>query len=163
MPQLNRFRAFFLDKFWPESWGSFDPKIAPDELLYRRFSRKAFVNGRLMPAALTFPKISVNRSKYSDSNDALKAGCCEGEAQWQLGIFSFMAGHIPIRVHCVDTNRTFQFQVEHKPRNGCFAHSEVVTLSLPTGVEVDQPTSKVRAIFRAKITQVALIMKRAED
>lgn len=157
--RLSGFRTFFLNRIWRNDWRSFDRKIPKTELLYRRFSRSCLVNGKLTPAALKFPKISCCRSKYTDAKGILTRGCCEGKARPELGVFTFLAGHIPDRLHCAAMNRDFQFLVEHVPCNGCFAHSEINTYILPSGMEIDEPTTTVKAIFRAKIIQSALIVK----
>jgi hypothetical protein len=128
-----------------------DQEFAEGELLFRRYKAEYFPNGRLLPAAFRFPRVSFNREKYSKPEDVLHPDCCDGqklEDGW--GVLECSPTNLPTPIDGQD-GRTFQFEPIHKPLKCCYAHTEVCC---KTGGEfVDEPSKKVRETFRVRLAE----------
>jgi hypothetical protein len=128
-----------------------DQMFTDGELLYRRYRMEHFQNQQLLPSAFKFPRQSFNRQKYSTPQDVLHADCCEGKRLpdgW--GVLECSATDLPMPISGYD-GRTFQFQPVHTPLECCYAHTEVCC---KVGDElVDNPSPKVKEIFRVRLAQ----------
>ena len=133
--------------------------FAPGELLYRRYREEHFQNQQLLPAAFRFPRQSFNREKYSTPEDVLHSDCCDGQKlQDGWGVLECSSTDLPTPIDGQD-GKTFQFEPIHKPTECCFAHTEVHCKT--AGEFVDEPSRKVKEIFRVKLAQRMSVRIRA--
>ena len=107
------------------------------EFLYLRFGREDFVQGQLAPAAVRFPKTSVNRGSLSEPEDALFD---EGGKYDGLGVVEFAVSDIPEKVE-QQQGPAYVFFMSHVPFEDNYAHSEIWSDQLPaTAVSLPTPT-----------------------
>jgi hypothetical protein len=110
-----------------------------------------FQNQQLLPSAFKFPRQSFNREKYSTPEDVLHADCCEGKKlQDGWGVLECSSTSLPTPINGQD-GRTFQFEPIHRPLDCCFARTELCCKA--GGESVDEPSPKVREIFRVRLAQ----------
>lgn len=135
-----------------------DQIFDPDERLFRRYPKMSLINGRPVPLAMTFEEhsgISVNRSKYSEPQDVLEPDCCDGVGRPQCVVLEIHSSDVPQEIPTTDgTGRVFQFRIAHKPRDTCFAHSEIWCnregdIQLP----YEKPPKHVKNLFRVELAQ----------
>jgi hypothetical protein len=132
-----------------------DQEFTNGELLYRRYRGEHFQNQQLLPAAFKFPRQSFNREKYSRPEDVLHSDCCDGKKlQGGWGVLECSSTNLPTPIDGQD-GRTFQFEPIHKPLACCYAHTEVCC---KVGDEfIDEPSRKVRELFRLRLAQVMTV------
>ncbi|MEQ1946442.1 MAG: hypothetical protein ABL995_04600 [Bryobacteraceae bacterium] len=133
-----------------------EPAFDPNELLYRRFSPEHIQDGGFLPAAFPFPRLSLNRSKFSELEDVLHPDCCNGRALSNWGIVAFAARDLPTPIPGAD-DRQFDFSLKHVPLECCYAHSEIFCEA--DGVEIPKPSAKVRERFRVELALRSTIRK----
>jgi len=126
-----------------------------DEHLYRRIPRKWTFSGRVVPPLMIPLKlgVSVNRSKYSEPQDVLERECCDGNDRTDCVVLDIYVRDIPREITSAD-GRVYRFSPVHRPRETCYAHSEVwsVEVSDRSGEHVEPPKN-VRDQFRALLAQ----------
>src|ERR1700734_3495427 len=99
---------------------SFDP----DEFLYRRYALVHFVDGRVLPQSISFPKPSFNRSKFSRPEDVLHVDCCDGKELPGWGVLESSTSDLSVSAESGDKRR-FTLYPKHVPKPTCYAHSEL--------------------------------------
>jgi hypothetical protein len=132
-----------------------DPVFSPDEDLYIRFSRIAN-DGKVELVDLKVPGQSVNRSKYS-------------KPQWVLlsnwpkfinhGFGSFKVGEVPVVLQLPNTNPLY-FQVEHKPLEDNYSHSEICAYkdNLFTISATEKTNKSLKLEFRSQLRVVSIFL-----
>ena len=104
------------------------------------------MNGQLDPAAIRFPKQSVNRGSLSEPEDVLfhEDGKYDG-----LGAIEFKVADIPERV--VANQTTYIFFLNHVPHEINYAHSEIWSDRDPQTREYKEPSRSVKLEFRIQL------------
>lgn len=132
-----------------------DPAFAPTERLYRRFRVILYTEDGevdlepVLAQALTFPGISVNRSKYSLQFDVLYPRNCSE------GVLVFPVSAIPAALHLpAKPTRAFSFWPEHVPCDGNYAHSEIRAGENGQVLDPKQPPPSIRTSFRVAVGQM---------
>jgi hypothetical protein len=123
----------------------------PDELLYRRYSLVHIVNGQVAPQSISFPKPSLNRSRFSRPEDVLHVDCCNGKELTGWGVLESNASDLRVSAESGDS-RTFTLYPKHVPEPTCYAHSEL-WCSSPTSEDA-KPTDSVKEKLRIKLSRV---------
>jgi hypothetical protein len=124
-----------------------------DEGLYRRYQVEHFVNGILSNIGLPFPNISVNRGSCSEPDDVLWHDKEERRFDgW--GVLGFAVSEARMELQTGD-GRVLDFDLEHKPLDLNYSHSEIVCLDRSSGNELSTPSRKVQKEYRAKLSQAA--------
>jgi hypothetical protein len=125
------------------------PGFDPDEFLYLRYAREHWVGGQLDPAGLRFPKTSVNRSRFSEPEDALfsEIGKYNG-----LGVVRFGVWEIPPRVD-QDQGPTYVFFMKHVPLDDNYSHSEIWSDHGPNAGDYRAPSKTAKLRFRLGLCQ----------
>jgi hypothetical protein len=124
--------------------------FAASECLYLRYGREDFLNGELTPSSIRFPRTSVNRSLYSQPEDALFSE--EGKYNG-LGVVEFMVSCIPPRIS-QDQGPAFLFFPRHVPLADNFSHSEMWSRQDTPESQPDtyrEPSKTVKLTFRIQI------------
>jgi len=128
-----------------------DQVFAEGELLYRRYRAEHFQNQQLLPSAFRFPRQSFNREKFSAPENVLHIDCCDGKTlQDGWGVLECSSTNLPTPIDSQD-GRTFQFEPVHRPLECCYAHTEVCCTA--RGEFVEEPSPKVRELFRVRLAQ----------
>ena len=123
--------------------------FSDSEDVFRRFETRHFANGELLPAAVPFPRASVNRSKYSRAEDVLFSddGGYDGH-----GVFAFASRDLPKGVDRAGT--PFDFALEHVPLESNYSHSELACSSPLRQVKPDLvPSKTAKSQFRADLSK----------
>jgi hypothetical protein len=130
-----------------------DQGFGDGELLYRRYRREDLVDGKIVDASFRFPRLSVNRSKYSEPEDALfsEDGSFDG-----LGVLEVRVDVISIRL-LDDSGAAFVFYPWHVPLDRNYSHSEVWCDREQARGEQVVPSSTAKKKIRAKISQHAKV------
>jgi len=128
-------------------------QVLPDfdggETLYLRYGREDFVQGQLAPAAIRFPRTSVNRGILSEPEDALFA---EDGKYNGLGVVEFKVSDIPPTI-VQEQGPTYAFFMQHVPHTDNYAHSEIWSdHAIRTG-NYREPSKTVKLEFRIQICQ----------
>ena len=131
------------------------------ELLYRRYRRGDFVNGKFLKTAFPFPRMSFNRGKYSRPEDVLHPDCSNGVRYTDFGVFEFSVGDVPVSLPVSSDSRIFQFLIQHVPLATCYAHSEL-SCHL-NGQEKDEPPQSVKQVLRAIVSEKCRIRLSAPE
>jgi hypothetical protein len=124
----------------------------PDEFLYRRYSVVHFVDGHVLPQAISFPKPSFNRSRFSRPEDALHIDCCGGKQLspgW--GVLESRAANLRVSAELGDRRR-FTMYPKHVPLPTCYAHSELWCAS-PLDSEDAKPSSSAKEKLRILLSR----------
>jgi hypothetical protein len=126
-----------------------DPVFTPDELLFRRYLRNQWVDGKFASTGFSLKEpCSVNRSKYSEPADVL----VNEEGQYEgMGVLSFAVGNIPATL--TQNGNAFDFFPKHTPETINYAHSEVWATLPQDRDNHTEPNSAIRKLFRAKLSQ----------
>ena len=105
-----------------------DPNFGADERLFRRYPKKALVNGKPVPLTILplDSGVSVNRGNYSEPQDVLEPDCCDGHARSGYVVLDIHVSDIPEMIVTEDgAERVFRFGLSHEPRDTCYPHSEI--------------------------------------
>ena len=129
-----------------------------EELLYRRYLSVHFVEGQLLPQTFRFPKQSFNRSKFSNPEDVLHIGCCDGNPLFpsveSWGVLQCRVSAIPTPIDS-SNGEGFHFFPKHVPKPTCYAHSELwCRRESSSSGDYDSPPASVREKFRIKLARV---------
>lgn len=128
-------------------------QVLPDfdggEPLYLRYGREDFVEGQLAPAAIRFPKTSVNRGSLSEPEDVLFA---EDGKYNGLGVVEFDVSDIPPNV-VQEQGPTYVFFMRHVPHVDNYAHSEIWSDHATQTGNYREPTKTVKLKFRIHLCQ----------
>lgn len=134
-----------------------DPNFDPGERLFRRHPKAALFNGKPVPLTMLSmdSEVSTNRSKYSEPQDVLEPDCCDGNARSGYVVLDIHVSDVPEMIPAQDgTRRVFRFRVVHKPKDTCFAHTEIrCNQHGDIGKPHEEPPKHVRDIFRAEIAR----------
>jgi hypothetical protein len=96
-----------------------------DEVLYRRYSKDAIVEGQVVPQSISFPKPSFNRSRFSRPEDVLHIDCCGGkQLSSGLGVLESRVSNLRKSAESGD-KRVYRMYPKHVPNETCYAHSEL--------------------------------------
>jgi hypothetical protein len=125
---------------------SFDP----DEFLYRRYALVHFVDGRVLPQSISFPKPSFNRSKFSGPEDVLHVDCCGGKELFGWGVVEGRASDLSVSAESGD-KRKFTLYPKHVPEPSCYAHSEL-WCSSPSSEDA-RPTESAKEKLRILLSR----------
>lgn len=125
------------------------PEFDGNESLYLRYSREHFVEGQLAPAAIRFPKTSVNRGSLSEAEDVLfsREGAYNG-----LGAVELKVSDMPGRVS-QEQGPTYLFFMQHVPLDENYAHSEIWSDQEPGTGTYRAPSKTVKLKFRVSLCQ----------
>jgi hypothetical protein len=128
------------------------PVFDPNEQLYLRYRREHWVDGQLLPAGLRFPKTSVNRSRFSEPEDALfsEVGKYNG-----LGVVRFGVSEIPPRI-AQPQGPAYVFFVAHAPLEENYSHSEIWSDHQPRTGEYKEPSKTAKLLFRIGLCRTIL-------
>jgi hypothetical protein len=142
--------------------------FAGDELLYRRYSREHFVNGKLLPAAFRFAETSgpsFNRSAFSKPEDVLHPDCCGGQRLLHYGILQCAVSDLPSPLIAEAEGTPYFFSPRHKPEPTCYAHTEVWCRRARAEIKEGplQPPKAIRERFRIELAKVLTINRIASD
>ena len=124
-----------------------------DELLYFRYGLDEFIDGRLVSAAIHFPRVSVNRSTLSEPQDVLFD---ENGAYRGLGVIEFRVSDVPNEIDG-ENNSAFVFTINHVPEELNYSHSEVWSTRAPGSSELKEPSKSVKLKFRIALSGKARI------
>lgn len=81
----------------------------------------------------------------------MHADCCDGkQLQDGWGVLECSSTDLPTPINGQD-GRTFQFEPIHRPLDCCYAHTEACCKA--GGEFVDEPSPKVKEIFRVRLAQ----------
>jgi hypothetical protein len=126
-----------------------DQVFSQDELLYRRCISDHLHDNRIVDASFNFPGTSVNRSKYSQPEDALLsddgqfAGC---------GVLEFAVESIPAQIEDGEGVRFVCFP-KHVPQDDNYSHSEIWCEREEHRGVLANPSSATKKKFRAMLSQ----------
>lgn len=126
-----------------------DQTFDEEELFFRRYRSDHFPNRQLLPSAFRFPHQSFNRAKYSVPEDVLHIDCCDGKklaGGW--GVLQCSLKDLRT-VLSLPGSEVFEFVTVHKPRDCCYAHTELWCRS--NGAFVKEPSPKVKETFRVQL------------
>lgn len=126
-----------------------DQNFGKDELLYRRFLSEHLVNGKVLDACFRFPRPSVNRSKYSEPEDALFS---EDGSLDRFGVLEFRVDIVSVRL-TDDSGTAFVFFPCHVPLDRNFSHSEIWCEHEQTRGQQVTPSLTAKKKIRAMICQ----------
>ena len=117
--------------------------------MYLRYRREHWVNGQLAPSGVRFPRTSVNRSGFSEPEDALfsELGSYNG-----LGVVRFMVSGIPPRI-TQSQGPPYVFFMRHAPLDNNYSHSEVWSDHEHRTGEYKEPSKTVKLQFRILLCQ----------
>jgi len=125
------------------------PDFDGGEPLYLRYGREDFVEGQLAPAAIRFPKTSVNRGSLSEPEDALFA---EDGKYNGMGVVQFEVSDIPDRI-VQEQGPTYVFFMRQVPHSDNYSHSEIWSdHAIQTG-NYREPSKTVKLKFRIHLCQ----------
>jgi hypothetical protein len=130
-----------------------DRPVLPDfdavEVLYLRYFSDHFVDGQLSPAAIRFPKQSVNRGLHSEPEDCLfsEQGIYNG-----LGVVDFQIADVPAKVS-QPQGPAYIFFLRHVPLPDNYAHSEIWSDQAPGSGDYREPSKTVKLEFRVRLCQ----------
>lgn len=135
-----------------------DHTFDPDEHLFRRYPKRYLVNGKPVPITMQFEAdsgISVNRSRYSQPQDVLEPDCCDGESRPECVVLDIHCDEVPKEITTKDgSGRVFRFRLAHKPKELCFAHSEIwCNQQGDIRQACEEPPRHVKDIFRVEIAR----------
>ena len=130
-----------------------DNDFAADELLYRRFSKNEVAEGRLLPSAIDFPDWSINRQKYSEPGDVRFPAGCE-EIYFCCGVVGFKVSDIPTSLTIETTPAVFTFDVQHRPEDDNYSHSEVWTYKDGYHSSDKKFKKKINTMLKKKFRQI---------
>ena len=144
-----------------------DRQVLPDfdgaELLYLRYCHGNFVKGQLAPAAIRFPKTSVNRGSLSEPEDALFA---EDGRYNGLGVVEFMVSDVPPRIE-QEQGPDYVFFMRHVPYHDNYSHSEIWSGQAQRTDDFRAPSKTVKLKFRIylckRITQERIRIEAVRD
>lgn len=123
------------------------PRFDLDEFLYLRYGSDDFVEGQLAPAAVHFPKQSVNRSSLSEPEAVL----FHPEGRYNgLGAVEFQVGDIPETI-TPEQGATYIFFMRHEPHEENYAHSEIWSDQTPGTGAYREPSKSVKLKFRIQL------------
>ncbi len=125
------------------------PDFDRNEPLYLRYGREDFVEGQLAPAAIRFPRTSVNRGNLSEPEDALFAE--DGKFNG-LGVVAFEVSDIP-PVIVQEQGPTYAFFMRHVPLADNYSHSEVWSDHTTQTGDYREPSRTVKLKFRIHLCQ----------
>jgi hypothetical protein len=119
------------------------------ESLYLRYFKDHFIDGRISPAAIRFPKQSLNRGLLSEPEDCLfsENGIYNG-----LGVVDFQVADVPVRVSQAQ-GPTYVFFLKHVPLSDNYAHSEIWSDQEQGDGEYREPSKTVKLEFRVRLCQ----------
>ncbi len=119
------------------------------ESIFLRYGIDDFLDGQLIPAAIRFPKQSVNRGSLSKPEDVLfhENGKYDG-----LGAVAFTVVDIPERI-IGDQGSTYVFFMHHDPHEDNYAHSEIWSDQEQRTGEYRKPSPSVKLKFRIQLCQ----------
>jgi hypothetical protein len=125
------------------------PDFDPGELLYLRYKCEHWVDGQLDPAGLHLPRTSVNRSRFSEPEDALfsEAGKYNG-----LGVVRFWVSEIPPRIE-QQHGPAYVFFMTHVPDEENYSHSEIWSDHEPREGGCREPSKTAKMRFRVVLCQ----------
>jgi hypothetical protein len=127
-----------------------DQEFGLVELLYRRYLRDHWIEGHFSDLGFRFPRQSLNRQKYSEPEDVLLSD--EGTYHVGYGVLEFFVSDIPTRLQAPGTH-VFVFFPKHVPKALNYAHSELwCDTEQQTGSYVE-PSSIIKKLLRAKLSQ----------
>jgi hypothetical protein len=123
------------------------------EKLFRRYTRAHYTNGQFSNTGFSFSSPqSVNREKYSEPADTLFSESDEFE-NW--GVLSFKAEDLPATFP--PNNPRYSFLPKHVPMEDNYAHSEVWCDTVPATGGYVKPSSGIRKLFRAVLSQRVVV------
>lgn len=155
--QLRRFVIFCLDSLWQPWFPKVFLRVVDQEYCYRRIPPGSVINNKVIPAnAVTFPKPSCFRSRWSDPYDALHPKACNGRVLAGYGVIRFRARDVRRELKVVLEERALSllFDVLPDPIRGCFAHCEISNeVTMPSGarIEAENFDEETRARMRAAL------------
>lgn len=126
-----------------------DPDFLPSERLFRRGRPSALDDDPLFESVITFPDFSVNREKYSLPKDVIL-----GYPGFR--VFAFRVQDIPPSFD--EGDRSFNFRVEHVPKDDNYAHSEVRTYCGGERIS-KKPPKTVRTKFRLQLAKAMQVLE----
>ena len=97
------------------------PEFDGAEFLYMRYGCNDFLDGQLVPAAIHFPRTSLNRESLSEPEDVLFA---ESGTYNGLGVVGFVVSDIPPCILQPD-GPAYSFWMKHVPLAHNYSHSEI--------------------------------------
>lgn len=129
-----------------------DPEFLPEERLFRRYRRQDYIENQFSGLGFAFPRQSVNREKYSGPADVLfsPTGAFEG---W--GVVYFRVRDLP--TDFPPDTRHYTFFMKHVPEENMYPHSEVWCDRMARSGEYVEPSSGVKKLFRALLSQRVVI------
>ena len=135
-----------------------DQAFDPEEHLFRRYPKNFLIDGRPVPLSMQFEDdegISVNRGKYSEPQDVLEPDCCDGHQRAECVVLDIRVSEVPAEIATTDgTNRLFRFRMNHRPKEQCYAHSEIWCNEQG---DIDQPHQQppkhVKNLFRGELAR----------
>jgi hypothetical protein len=125
------------------------PDFDGHERLYLRYGSEDFVAGQFAPAAIRFPKTSVNRGRLSEPEDVLFA---EDGRYNGLGVVEFEVSDIPATV-APEQGPSYTFFMEHVPHMDNYSHSEIWSDQTPRTGSYREPSRTVKLKFRIHLCQ----------
>jgi hypothetical protein len=121
------------------------------EFLYRRYLMVHFVDGRVLPQSISFPKPSFNRSKFSLPQDVLHVDCCDGKDRLGWGVLEGKVPELRVSADSGD-NRRFSTYPKHIPESTCYAHSEL-WCACPPESEDAKPSQSAKEKLRILLSR----------
>ncbi len=125
------------------------PDFDPREALYLRYGADEFLEGQLDPAAIRFPKQSVNRAGLSEPQDVLIHECGKYNG---LGVVCFCVEDIPPAV-TGEQGSSFRFFMHHEPFEDNYSHSEIWSARIDGNGEYREPSKSAKLTFRIELAK----------
>ena len=130
-----------------------DQSFDAGEKLFRRYTQSHYINGQFSNTGFSFnTPPSVNRERYSEAADVLFSESDEF-ANW--GVISFRVDDLP-QSFPRETPQ-YKFWPVHRPLEDNYSHSEVWTDRIPQTGQYVKPSSSVRKLFRAMLSQRVVV------
>jgi hypothetical protein len=125
------------------------PEFYGDESLHLRYRQEHWVEGQLDPAGVRFPRTSVNRSTFSEPEDALfsDSGRYNG-----FGVVRFIVSNVPMRV-AQSQGSAYVFFMVHAPLDDNYSHSEIWSDHEHRSGQYKEPSKTVKLKFRILLCQ----------
>lgn len=121
-----------------------------DEQLYLRYASQNWVNGELDLSGVKLDKTSVNRSMFSQPEDALFS--FENKYRY-MGVLWFSVREIPSPV-AKPPAPTSVFWPVHDPLEKNYSHSEIWSRKEGFDEEYSKPSATIRVEFRLRLARV---------
>lgn len=130
-----------------------DGSFKLNEKLFRRYTQSHYINGQFSNTGFSFnTPPSVSREKYSQAADVLFSEA-DKFANW--GVLSFRVEDLP-RSFPPEVPQ-YAFWPKHRPLEDNYAHSEVWCDRIPETGEYVKPSSSIRKLFRALLSQRVVV------